>query len=151
MGELSKTTASKVREKLETISARLKAMEIAKDAGARTNGIFHWNGRDGMQQGTNSVQLNKVTSVGLLIAILGFLMTRKTEYDQAAEKLDLNPFPAFLWSGYNLDAWEVDIKARINAITHHDEIEKLTKLKEELSKYVSEEDRVISLLEQMPD
>ena len=144
--EISKNTANKVREKLESINKRLSDMTIAKDAGPRTNGIFHWNGREQQATPTGSVTINKVTSVALLISILGFLITRKSEYDLAADKLGINPYPVFKWSTYPLDAWENDIKAQINLITHSSEIEKLTKLKNELSKYVSEEDRVEALL-----
>jgi hypothetical protein len=147
--ELSISTTTKVREKLNLINQRLEKMQIAKDAGPRTNGIFHWNGRDQAVSQTGSVEIKKVTSIALLISILGFLLTRKDEYDKAAERLDLNPFPVFLWSKYPLDAWENDIKAQISLITHSSEIEKLTKLKDELSKYVSEEDRVTALLEQI--
>lgn len=152
MNELSKTTANLVRDKLEKINKRLSEMQIAKDAGPRTNGMFHWNGRDSQTNDlSKAVQINKVTSIALLISILGFLITRKKEYDEAADKLDLGTFPVFQWSKYPLDAWENDIKTQISLITHSTEIEKLTKLKDELSKYVSEEDRVMSILKQIPD
>lgn len=148
--ELSTTTANKVREKLTLINERLAKMEEAKNAGPRTNGIFHWNGRDGIEtQGQKGVEIKSVTSISLLIAILGFILTRRAEYELAAEQLDLNTFPVFSWCKYPIDAWENDIKVRINTITHQDEVNKLTKLKEELSKYVSEEDRVMALLNQI--
>jgi len=148
--ELSVSVANKVRSKLEQINKRLGEMQLAKDAGPRTNGMFHWNGRDDQPNG-NAINITKVTSVALLISILGFLMTRKEEYDKAAFMLDLNPFPVFKWSKYPLDAWENDIRIQINLINHSSEIEKLTKIKEELSKYVSEEDRVMQILSQIPD
>jgi len=146
--ELSTTTATKIRSALETIKKRLDEMTIAKDAGPRTNGMFHWNGREDQGQ-TNGIVIHKVSSIALLISILGFLMTRKEEYDKAAEALNLNSFPVFQWSKYPLDAWEHDIRVRINIIGHSTEIEKLTKLRDELSKYVTEEDRVNSLLAQI--
>jgi hypothetical protein len=150
--EISTKTADLVRTKLVKINEKLSQMELAKNAGPRTNGIFHWNGRADMpDSNTGSVNISKVLNVTLLISILGFLMTRKKEYDAAAEHLELNPFPVFMWSKYPLDAWENDIKAQINVILHSSELEKLTKLKNELSKYVSEEDRVNELLKQLED
>jgi len=147
--ELSVNTASKVRKALEDIKKRLDDMTVAKDAGPRTNGIFHWNGRENQNSGNNGIPINKIQSISLLISILGFLLTRKEEYDKAANLLDMNPFPVFKWSNYPIDAWENDIKSQINLITHSSEIEKLTKLRDELSKYVTEEDRVNSLLAQI--
>jgi hypothetical protein len=151
--EISKNTAELVRNKLAKIDERLKKMEIAKNAGPRTNGIFNWNGRSDLPTSGNggAIKIDQVLSIALLISILGFLMTRKEEYDKAAERLDINPFPVFVWSKYPLDAWENDIKAQISLITHSSEIERLTKLKTELSKYVSEEDRVMDLLKELED
>jgi len=145
--ELSVNTTSKVRKTLKDIKKRLDEMTVAKDAGPRTNGMFHWNGREDQGQ-TNGISIPKITSVALLISILGFLLTRKEEYDKAANILDMDTFPVFQWSKYPIDAWEHDIKVRINIIGHSTEIEKLIKLRDELSKYVSEEDRVESLLSQ---
>ena len=145
--ELSKNTKNAVRDALQKVNDRLAKMEIAKNQGPRTNGIFHWNGRvDQIPQPNGSVIINKVTAIALLISILGFLMTRKKEYDEAAKQLEMDTHPVFMWSKYPLDAWENDIKAQINLITHSSEIERLTKIKAELSKYVSEEDNVLEIL-----
>jgi len=150
--ELSSTITARVREKLDKINDRLSKMETAKNAGPKTNGIFSWNGREDVDSSnTGSIKINAVSNIALLISIFGFLLTRKAEYDLSAEKLDMVTYPVFTWSKYPIDAWENDIKARINTITHHDEIERLTKLKGELSKYVSEEDRVKELLSQILD
>jgi hypothetical protein len=150
--EISPTTANKVRAKLDVIKVKLEKMEEAKNAGARTNGLFHWNGRTvELQDQNKAIKLSGVTSISLLISILGFLLTRKMEYELASEKLELDHFPVFQWSNYPLDAWENDIKSRINVITHQSEVEKLTKLRDELSKYVSEEDRVNQLLAQIEE
>lgn len=148
--ELSKRTKDAVRDALEKVNSRLAKMEVAKDQGPRTNGIFHWNGRaDQTPQPNGSVVINKVTAIALLISILGFLITRKREYDEAAKSLEMDTYPVFMWSKYPLDAWENDIKAQINLITHSSEIERLTKIKTELSKYVSEEDRVMEVLKSL--
>lgn len=150
--EISLPTKDKVRSTLASIKAKLDKMEEAKNAGAKTNGLFHWNGREGMEANTNNVvKINSITAVAYLISILGFILTRKSEYDLAAEKLEMGTFPVFKWSGYQIDAWENDIKARINTINHSSEVEKLTKLRDDLSKYVSEEDRVEELLKQFSE
>jgi len=148
--EISKNTTALVRTKLEDIKKRLSKMEEAKNAGTKTNGMFHWNGRTrDTQSESKSINIFKTTSVVLLISILGFIMTRKKEYDEAAKKLKINPYPVFSWSGYSIDSWEDDIKTRINVITHESEVNRLIKLRDELSKYVSEEDRVNELLSQL--
>lgn len=148
--EISKSLSDKVRSKLAEIKTRLDQMEIAKNAGPQTNGIFHWNGREGIENNTTSaIKISMVTSITLLLGVLGYLMTRKKEYEDAADRLDMNTFPVFKWSGYTFEAWENDIRVRINTISHSSEVEKLNKLYSELSKYVSEEDRVEELLKEL--
>lgn len=145
--EISKETRQKVREKLEFVSKRLSEMASIKDAGPKTNGVFHWNGRiKTTEPQASSINISKIIDITLLISILGFLTTRKLEYDHAAKELQLSTFPVFTWSGYSLEAWKHDINSRICVITHSDEISKLEKVKAELSKYISEEDRIEELL-----
>jgi len=148
--EISKSLSDKVRSKLTEIKTKLDQMEIAKNAGPQTNGIFHWSGREGIENNTTStIKISAVTNIALLLGIFGYLLTKRNEYEMAANRLDMDTFPMFKWSGYSLEAWENDIRARINTITHSSEVEKLNKLYSELSKYVSEEDRVEELLKEL--
>lgn len=147
MENLPKTMVSQVRNKLELVSNKLKELEIKKENGPKTNGLFSWNGREGVTENSGTVNIHKVMSVSLLISILGFLMSKAAEYTVAAEELNLTTFPVFTWSGYNLDAWKNDIDVRISIISHESEVNKLKKVKEELSKYISEEDKVQALLD----
>jgi hypothetical protein len=146
---LKKQTTDRVKVALDVITKKLTAMEELQNSPSKTNGIFNWNGRTGNEvvQSSHNVDINEISNVAYLLSILGFIQTREKEYTEAAKTMEINPVPLFKWSNYSKDAWENDIKIRLSVLMQHEEIEKLTKQREFLAKYISEDDQVMAFLE----
>jgi hypothetical protein len=145
---ISIDTRAKVKDALDLINEKLKAIEIISTSPLKTSGLFKWNGReeDPMYGNSPLIDINKLTNVSYLLSITGFLLTRHKEYDDAAKKLGLKAYPVFKWAGYEEDSWLNDIKIRISMIMQKDTLEKLQSQKTQLSQYISEDQRVEELL-----
>jgi len=136
-----------VNDTLAAIKAKMNKMEEKNQSGNKTSGLFHWNGRKGVtSELQNAIKINNCNEIALLLSILGFLITRKTEYDLAAETLEIKTYPAFAWSGFSLEDWQHDIDIRISVIMHSEEVKKLQEAERFLSQYVSTEDKVAEML-----
>lgn len=142
-----------VNETLAAIKAKMSKMEEKNQSGNKTSGLFHWNGRKGITNidHTNVIKIMECKEVALLLSILGFLITRKTEYDAAAEALEIKTYPAFAWSGFSLEDWQHDIDIRISVIMHTEEVKKLQEAERFLSQYVSTEDKVAEMIKNIND
>jgi len=93
--------------------------------------------------------IKKETLVGNLIRAYSIVLAKETAYNNAAESLGLEQYPAFEISGGNSEAWKEDITLRIAIIEHKDKLDKLKGFKDRMAKFLSEEDQKTILLREM--
>jgi len=86
-----------------------------------------------------------------LIGLYSSICAKEKAYEQAAKDLELNPYPEFSVNGFTSSDCKEDIKLRINILSHQEQLDKLNKAKELVSKFLSEEDQKRIALEQLKD
>lgn len=136
----------KMQEKLQTIDAKLKAIKYVTGSEYKTNGKFKFNPVTQYE-----ILIHRHTDLVGLLNILGFINTKHSEYEKAAEIAGLKKYPVFQWLGFNYDAWVNDLKIRIAQISVHEEITNLEIAKRELQKFLTEEDRLAMILKKYED
>lgn len=72
-----------------------------------------------------------------LVKALGFLISKKEEYNKAAGVLKVSG--PFVWDGYSFEDWQHDIKLRINKLQIDSKKKKLAALESRLDKVISPE------------
>jgi hypothetical protein len=136
---------SKMHEKLKTITEQLKAIKEESEAPYKTNGEF----RKTFQDNRPPINIHKVMDIGALINILGFLIGKLHNYEDAARLLELKEYPAFHWQNFSFESWKYDINIRLKQLTHKQKIEKLYKAKQRLESFLSEEDKLELLIKEI--
>jgi uncharacterized protein (UPF0303 family) len=87
----------------------------------------------------------------MLLKILGFLITKKNEYDTAAKMLGLKTYPVFEWGGFTFEAWKNDIEIQVVTITKTNELETLNTTVKELTQHLSSDTRILAALKAAKD
>lgn len=120
-------------QKLITLAQQKKA-EIAKVEKPvwRTNCSITYSGLTNV-----TVNLQVLTDVETLIAILGFLFEKEKAYNQASTVLGVDS--TFRWMGFTLQEWQSDIKLRIAKIQVSSKKKELEAIEERLGKLISPE------------
>lgn len=121
---------------LAMVDEKLKTLSVIFGASFRTHG----------ESKLSSINLHKCIHVALLVSVLGQLQTKEAEYNRAGTSLKLASFPAFMWEGYTLEAWQHDIALRINQINQAENEKDLKEVKAELTTLMSNEDKLGLLL-----
>jgi hypothetical protein len=136
------TKKSELHETLNHINKQLKQYTTS-DGQYKTNCEFRFNPAyvSGMP-----IKIHTCNDVALLISILGYLVKQKEAYDKAAEIIGANNYPNFTWMGYGYELWEHDIKLRYNIITVFEKVNKLKLAKQELEKFLTNEDKLSLVL-----
>lgn len=99
----------------------------------------------------STLDINKEEKIDVLIRALASVRERERSYNEAAEALGLKTIPAFTVGGGNADAWTHDIKKRIEVITQKTKLEKLTKWRDGMSKFLTEQEQKDRFLKDMQD
>ena len=90
----------------------------------------------------NFGDITKETKVENLIRAMSMVSGKEDAYNKAAVRLGLGAaYPSFSVSGGTAADWEQDIKLRIAIVQQDDKFKKLTKFKESMAKFLSEEDQ----------
>jgi hypothetical protein len=92
------------------------------------------------------INIHQIMNVSKLTAILGFLATKKSEYEVGAKLLGLKKFQIFTWCGYDFEAWHNDIQTRVLILTNHEELTKLEATHKELSAFQSKDAQMFNLM-----
>lgn len=135
--EIAKPTRLQIA--LEKIDLELKALKDVESRAFRTNGQFRFNPG---YTGNAAIDIPRTKDIELLISVYSYLMVKDNQYNQAAEELGLSEYPVFKWQGYTWEAWKNDLQLRIDVVAHHEKREKLNKAKQQLSTFLTEEDRL---------
>lgn len=125
---------------------RRRKEEIAKltRPSWRTNCSFsYW------ADSSDTTNLHVERNVGTLIAIAAFLRDRDRGYEEAAEALEVESAPDFVWGGFTVADWLYDIKTRIDQLQIESKRKKLDTLEKRLDAVISPELRREMELEQI--
>ena len=147
----TKTTSVAVRSelqvKLAAVNEQLKSIKAESEAPYRTNGEFRFNPA---YTANAPIFIFKCKDLGLLISILSYLAAQSRNYTIAAQEiLNLKTYPQFSWLGFTFDAWEHDIKIRVNQLTYEERIVNLKKAKTVLEGFMTEDDRLAIALKSL--
>ncbi len=112
-----------------------------------TSGVFKF----GANQTDGGINIRKTSGITMLLKILGFLITKKNEYDSAAKVLGLKTYPVFEWGGYTFDGWKNDIEIQVATITNTNELETLKTTVKDLTQHLSSDTRILAALKAAND
>jgi len=113
---------------------QLEELERIVDTTYKTSGKLNVGGRNH--------DIKVCTEVGILTELAGNLIVYKTIYDQGAEYLGLEKYPAAKVDGFEIDDILFDTKLRATIVTCDDRRKKLTKAMNKMSKYFTKEDQM---------
>jgi len=90
----------------------------------------------------NFGRLSDINDVTTLVRAASSVKGKAAAYNNVAEELqvDLSKFP-FKINKWGAEKWMKDIKRRINEVTYKDKLNKLEKVRDELSGFLSEDDK----------
>jgi len=127
---------------IDNLNTKIAKITAITNKTRLTNGKFHFG------QAASANDIHKMVDVEQLLKILGFLITKKNEYETAAKMMGLNLYPAFYWSGYPFESWVNDIEIQIATVTNTSELEKLNSKVKELSQFLSNDTRILAALKE---
>lgn len=126
------------------IKALLKQIEEKKNTlGSRPKA--KWETNCSLDMDGSRVNLNTVTTVNRCIDIMGFLLGKKGNREDAAILLKVRP-DSFMWGPYSFDEWLHDIELRCAMIMWDEENKKLKKLEAQLKDLRSEDAKTADAL-----
>ena len=129
---------------LDAINLRIAALNEVQSRAPRTDGKFRWNPG---YTANDAIDIHRTKDISLLLNIMASLMVKNDSYNVVAESIFANEtYPAFEWMGYTYDAWASDIRQRISIVRYHSELQKLEEAKKEISKMLSNQDRLAMIL-----
>ena len=115
----------------------------------KTSGIFKYS--EDPEYSGKTHDLKKINNIRFLIGVLGFLLQTKDYYDKGCKLLKFTEYDSFKWQGYSIEAWTEDIEKRIKLLSYEQEIKNLEEASNILSKYLSEEDKMIADIQKLID
>lgn len=136
---------SKLPKALEMLDERLSKIKAVTETAYKTSGEFKWN----PEHSTQSVKIQNVIDIALLISIYAFFMNRTANYSEAAAELGLKEYPICTWQGNPIDDWKEDIKLRIAVVSYDNEKKKLEHAKRKLEGFLTQEDQLGIVLKEL--
>ena len=77
-----------------------------------------------------------------LIRAYSSIQAKEAAYNKAVKSMKLVNAPEFKLDGFTAKQWFQDITDRYSVVTHKEQLDKLNQVKEELSKHVSQEEKL---------
>jgi hypothetical protein len=126
---------------MQFIADRKASLQKEVETPENTCGLFSYNEEN--NESSRKLDLKKITNIKFLLQVLGFILQQDTNYNTAIKVIHLDKVAPFKWQGYTTAAWTEDIKKRIKIISFEEELKNLEEGSKILSKYLSEDDRMI--------
>jgi hypothetical protein len=140
--KMSKESNDKViKQLMDKVEEQKASLGTRKKHVLNTNGIFKYD-----ENATYYININTVCDSIVFVNALGFLLSNRNQYEQAADRLNIK-VTAWKWLGFTLQEWEEDFKARIEQIEYDKKKKQLDATKAKLDTLVSEEARTEMELE----
>lgn len=134
----------KLKKALKTIDNKLASLGVSQIPPVmQTTGTFKYNEND---NNINNINIHNCADVVYLIKSYAMLKRVQKEYTEIGTELALNVYPIPTWLGFPIDKWLHDLEYRIKVVNNAVQIAELKKSKEELSQFLSQEDRLTSTL-----
>lgn len=124
------TVSVSVPDVLSVLSEKLKELKAITECNYKTSGNLEGFG-----------DIKSETKVENLIRAFSSVRGREKAYNEAAQELGLETYPAFNVSGGNASDWKQDILLRKAVIEHDSTKKKLETLHEQAKKFLSEKDQ----------
>ena len=132
---------------IKGLNDKINDIKIMTNKPLLTSGMFKF----ATQQQSDGINIRKLSNIEMLLKILGFLITKKNEYDTAAKMLGLKTYPVFEWGGFTFEAWKNDIEIQVVTITKTNELETLNTTVKELTQHLSSDTRILAALKAAKD
>lgn len=132
----TKAVIVKGAKPLETISkldAVLNKLQQIQETPWKTSGEFG--------DGFPNIKNTSNVGLGVLLRMSAASSTRAELYHKAAARFNKTKYPAFEISGFDDDAWQHDIKLRMDIDEQQEVYTKLKSFQERMRKFMSEEDQ----------
>lgn len=129
---MAQETDKLVQELFNVVQVKKEAIAKAEKPSWLTNCAFRYN-----KETSASINLQVCSDIEELLNILGFLIEKKNNFEEA-QKL-LNTSLTFKWLGFSFDQWLSDIKTRIDKIQINSKKKELEDLETRLDKLISPE------------
>ena len=110
---------------------------------------FRTSGDVKMPEISGTLKIKEITNVGVLIAIMGALLGKAQLYNIAVTHLKVTTSPAFVWQGYDVDAWTHDISLRIDQIGQNATEKELLEIRSGLQEFITKEDKLAMLTDRL--
>ena len=95
--------------------------------------------------------IQNITEPDTLIKAYGAVTAREQVYKSAAEEMGVEKVPTFKISGHSAESWKKDIIRRYRQATQKEALNKLKRVKDELEKHLSDEDKLKALFTNVAD
>ena len=92
------------------------------------------------------LNLNCTYPLDVFVEAFAFLLEKENRHQEACKRLGVNE-KVFKWSGYTLEEWETDFKAKIDLIKYNEKEKELKALEKKLAELLSEEGKTSKMLE----
>lgn len=126
---------------LSKIDSKLAELKKVTDSVYKTSGSL----------GNGFGDIKTEMKIQNLISLFSTICAKEKAYEAASKDLGLSTYPEFSVNGFTVADCKEDIKLRINILSHQEQLDKLNKAKELVSKFLSEEDQKRIALEQLKD
>ena len=133
--------AVNIPDVLEKINEKLASLKKITDSVYKTSGSL----------GNGFGDIKTEMRIDNLIKLYSTICAKEKAYDEAAKDLGVSPYPEFSVNGFTVADCKSDIKLRIDILSHQEQLDKLNKAKDLVSKFLSEEDQKRMALEQLKD
>ena len=145
---MSLNTRQDLKAKYEAVINKLKSIEDVSTIEYKTNGKFSYNPNKTVFGASTVIdhELYLVVNVNTLINIMGFLASKKQQYEYGVSELMLIDYPIFKWGNYTYDEWKHDLVLRNKVLTQSSDRNKLLNFKNQLEQYFTSDDKLERLL-----
>lgn len=130
--------ATNVPAIINALDEKLKSLSHVTDSNYRTAGKLEGIG-----------DIKTMTSIDELIKAYSVICSKEQAYNAAALDLGLSEFKEFTLFGHTREDWKLDIKLRMDLITHKDTLEKINNYKSKFEKFLSVDDQKTMLLNEL--
>jgi hypothetical protein len=93
--------------------------------------------------------LKEEASISTLLKAAHSVKAREEGYNDAADDLGIETYPAFSIGGGSYQDWKADIKLRIQIIEHKETMDKLNEIRKDLEGLMTDEDRKLAIMEKL--
>lgn len=131
---VTKTKDEIVQDLFNVVQAKKAEIAKAEKPNWKTNCNFRYD-----EESSSGLNLHTVSTSDKLVHAYAHLLSKETNYKQAAEELGIDY--DFTWLGFSVNDWKDDFKTRLVKINLVNEKRKLEDLEGRLNKLVSKEMR----------